>query len=468
MPVLVLLGAGLGVWLLHMAHVWMDPRFLPLLLLLVFLAYAGVMMTRLLPALLALPLMALTFAVTAGFDPPKIMATVVTDGAARLSGHMVLMMLGGVLAELVNRSGITKRVVVAAAELGGEKPFLIGLVLCGVSELLFTVLGGLGSIIMVGSVILPVLLSTGFRPLGAGVLFLMALSFGGILNIANWGLYLNEPTLHLTAGQIMPFGILLFVIANVAMVGMLFWETRRRETRYFAQVALPKADGETWLLGPLAYFTPVLPILIIGLPLLLQKLGYAPAPAPWWMAIPPPMAFLLSIGFGFVATYRPGHLKNLVASVLEGVQAMAPVLVLIMGIGMLLMVAMDPMVKDPMVKTLDRIFPSNLVMFMLVFGLLAPPLSLYRGPFNMWGMGAGLFAVIASTGLIEPALGVVVLFLSAGQVQGACDPTNTHNVWVANYLKVDVNDLLKQSLLPVWLVAFLGLCIGAVWVGIRF
>src|SRR5690606_27386280 len=107
----------------------------------------------------------------------------------------------------------------------------------------------------------------------AGVLFLMTISFGGILNIANWGLYINEPTLALKAGDIMPFGLILFGLGNVILVAMVWFESRRREVRYMAQVELPRADEGDWLLGPLAYLTPILPLLIIGVPLLLKRMG---------------------------------------------------------------------------------------------------------------------------------------------------------------------------------------------------
>ena len=36
--------------------------------------------------------------------------------------------------------------------------------------------------------------------------------------------------------------------------------------------------------------------------------------------------------------------------------------------------------------------------------------------------------------------------MSTGLVQGVCDPTNTMNVWAADFTKTDVNDILRSTL----------------------
>ena len=51
--------------------------------------------------------------------------------------------------------------------------------------------------------------------------------------------------------------------------------------------------------------------------------------------------------------------------------------------------------------------------------------------------------------------------LSVGQLQGVCDPTNTHNVWIANYVGADVQRILRSTILYVWAAAALGLVLGA-------
>jgi len=42
------------------------------------------------------------------------------------------------------------------------------------------------------------------------------------------------------------------------------------------------------------------------------------------------------------------------------------------------------------------------------------------------------------------------------------DPTNTHNVWIANYVGVDVQRILRATLPYVWVAALGGLVVGAI------
>jgi len=53
-------------------------------------------------------------------------------------------------------------------------------------------------------------------------------------------------------------------------------------------------------------------------------------------------------------------------------------------------------------------------------------------------------------------------FMSTGMIQGVSDPTNTHNVWIANYTNTDVQDILKRTLPYMWVLAFIGLILSAV------
>jgi len=53
------------------------------------------------------------------------------------------------------------------------------------------------------------------------------------------------------------------------------------------------------------------------------------------------------------------------------------------------------------------------------------------------------------------------LLLSVGQIQGISDPTNTHNVWLANEMRVDVQKVLYNTLPYTWIIAVAGLIASA-------
>jgi hypothetical protein len=98
--------------------------------------------------------------------------------------------------------------------------------------------------------------------------------------------------------------------------------------------------------------------------------------------------------------------------------------------------------------------PSGALQYVALFSL-AAPLALYRGPLNVWGMGYGLAAVFLAAGLRPEA--VMGLLMSVGQVQGISDPTNTHNIWLANEMRVDAQKVLWNTLPYTWSISVAGL-----------
>jgi len=106
-----------------------------------------------------------------------------------------------------------------------------------------------------------------------------------------------------------------------------------------------------------------------------------------------------------------------------------------------------------------NLVPKNGLSFLIIFSLLAP-LSLYRGPLNVWGMGYPVATVFLSSGM--PAISIMALLISVGQIQGISDPTNTQNVWLANEMQVDVQKILWNTLPYTWAMAILGLALASI------
>jgi hypothetical protein len=79
-----------------------------------------------------------------------------------------------------------------------------------------------------------------------------------------------------------------------------------------------------------------------------------------------------------------------------------------------------------------------------VFGLLSP-LALYRGPLNPYGVGIGVYSILATLHVLPP-VALVAAVMAVVQVQNVCDPTNTQNVWVANFTGVAVERITRLVL----------------------
>ena len=164
-----------------------------------------------------------------------------------------------------------------------------------------------------------------------------------------------------------------------------------------------------------------------------------------WSIIP---AFIAGIIYGALTTDAKNALKNITAATLEGLKDIAPVIGLFVGIGMALNAMMADPTKAVMAPFLESILPQSSLGFLLFFSILAP-LALYRGPLNFYGLGAGVAGLILGAKLM-PAIAIMAAFFAVGQIQGVCDPTNTHNVWLATFTKCSTEKFLKTTIPYVW------------------
>ncbi len=434
---------------------------LALAILAIFAVMAVLMYLNRLPALIALPIMAVAIALAARM-PWRELTTTISEGSLKLAPAYTTAILGAILAEIIAKTGIAETMVKKAAELGGDRPLFLSLLLTLVVAVLFTTLGGLGAVIMVATIVFPILLALGLPAGVVGGLFLFGMSLGGIFNVTNWQVY--KDVLGLSESTILSFAIPFAGVMALALVAFAVIETRPSRRRRFWAATKPaeKASFAPWysLLTPIV---PLLPILgFAGYNFLASQhlLGLTPPKAPF--TFPIITAMLLGLCYGLLTAPRPaqGRLQLLARSAVDGIAGVAPAVALMLGIGMLVQTVMTPLVQAQVQPVLRAILPHGPVLYVIVFTVLAP-LALYRGPLNLFGLGAGLSAMMAATPGLGPAA-VMAALLSVGQLQGVCDPTNTHNVWIANYTGTDVQQLLRRTLLYVWPAALLGLIIAAV------
>ena len=83
------------------------------------------------------------------------LTTVFEAGTVRMGSAIMATIFGAWLGQLMNKTGVTENIIKKSAELGGDRPLVVTLIMVVATAVLFTTLSGLGSIIMVGSIVLP-------------------------------------------------------------------------------------------------------------------------------------------------------------------------------------------------------------------------------------------------------------------------------------------------------------------------
>ncbi len=389
----------------------------------IFALAAYLMYARVLPALLAVPLMALGIAAVAGAGAAGLESTIV-DGTTRLAPVIVTVIFGAWLSRVTLSTGIAETIVTYAAEFGGDRPAVLALALSAAVAVLFTSLTGLGAIIMVGSIVLPIMLTIGVPRKTAATLFMLAFALGFIFNIAQWTFYTK--TFGVDRVQMQPFA---FALAGIDLaVLVIFAIVRFRATRGYATWALdPDEPPARKRVPAYALIAPVLPIALY-----------------FFGGVNPVVAFALAALYGAVTAAPRNVVPVLIAAAIRGIEDVAPAIVLFMGIGMLLTATALPSVRGALAPLVAAVAPRSWFAYVIVFGLLSP-LALYRGPLNPFGVGIAVYTVLAGLGVL-PAVTLVAAVMAVVQVQNVCDPTNTQNVWVANFTGVRVDEITKLTL----------------------
>ena len=385
----------------------------------VFVALAALMIARRLPALLAVPAMALATAALAGVHD---LGSIVTLGAVKLAPVYATLFFGALLSRVVLSTGIAETLVAYAAEFGGDRPLVLSLLLCLVVAILFTTVTGLGAIIMIGTIVLPVLMTVGVPRATSATLFLLAFGLGYILNIAQWRFY--SSVFGVERGTFQSYALVLFGVQAIVLI--VFAVVRARTTRDYA-TKVEAGDEPRRRVGPLALVTPVLPlVLLIGL------------------GVDAIVAFAIAALYGVLVTTPRRAVQTLVAAWIRGIEDVAPATILMIGIGMLLVAAQTPQVQAAVTPLVAAVAPRTPVAYVVLFGLLSP-LALYRGPLNPYGVGIGVYTVLATLHVV-PAAALVAAVMAVVQVQNVCDPTNTQNVWVANFTGIGVERITRLTL----------------------
>ncbi|MBN1637432.1 MAG: citrate transporter [Ignavibacteriales bacterium] len=481
-----------------------------ILLLGIFFLMTILMFLRKIPALIALPVMAFLISIIGGVSLEDTIKYVLGQGSLKLHSAYTIAMFGSMLSVLLQKTGIAESFIKKGAELSGDSPWTIAVIMLILIALLFTTIGGLGAVIMVATIVLPIMASVGIGPMTSVGIFLIGISMGGALNVGSWAVYID--VLGLKVEQIRPFALIMFSITFIAslvyITVQLFRDGQNLKLKkiirnsviflgaavtilvlynyvisenmqmFVDKVIRETGNGLKWivLVGVISlfitaiiriilkknetenevhwitYFAPIIPLLLI----LIFSMDFI-------------AAFIVGLIYVFIATYKKGRLNLFVKSVFEGGGVVMPAVALMFGIGMLLVAVMGPGIEleaypngwpvlnilRPVILT---IIPSNPFFYVLIFTI-AAPLALYRGPLNVWGMGYGIAAVFLASGMNPGA--IMGLLLAVGQIQGISDPTNTHNVWLANEMRVDVQKVLWNTISYSWALALVGLIISA-------
>lgn len=441
-------------------------------------AFVALMMKKKVPTILALPMMGVLVALIAsvGVLPlgglfnyetvvdgetvinAGIFSFVISEGVKMMAGAVATVVFASAFSKLLMKQGVIEKIIKTAAEYAGDRPLLLALVFYVIVSVIFMAIGGLGSVILVGSIILPIMLSAGIKPLTAATIFLFSFSAGGALNPQNYATFipLLAPSFGDNAAQaqsaLISMAWPIYIIAFSVPLVYIFIKVRgNKEVKHWASDSNIGSKANN--VSNIAMIAPIIPVVVL---IAAQILEYS---------VPAEIAIVLGIVFVLITTKASHRLQLVTQSFLEGTQDVAGVILLMMGLGILIKGVQYPAVQVIIGPTISLLvgYLQNPLSYVIGFTL-GSVLALYRGPLNTYGIGGALPTLFGAAGFSPIA--IVWALRASGNMQGFGDPTNSHNIWIAEFVNVDVNDILKEVFVYGIVISFLVLAYAAFVLGI--
>ncbi|PWG00178.1 gluconate:proton symporter [Levilactobacillus bambusae] len=341
-------------------------------------------------------------------------------------------------------TGIAGSISMQAQRVGKKRPVLASILVCLITALIFVSAYGVGSVIAIGVILLPILHSLGVPKNIAVSAFTLSIGASMYVNVVLFNqIKAFFPAVTFT-GRYLQFGWIAMGVQIVAVIIFLLINSRKIHAGATEVVPLDDEGHKTKILEIqhgwqyLTYFIPVLPVL-------LNMVFH-------WDAVP---ALLLSTLIAMLLTGYFTHMKKAIAFMNDTIQTavsdIAGLIFFLMALVMFSAAAQKNTVRfEPIFKA---ILPHSTLVLAVAIGILAP-LALFRGPLHVWGAGAATASVLSATHLFSPWFMLPLLYIPSILAVSA-DVTQSWNVWALSYTKLDGKKFITTAVPVAWVVAII-------------
>jgi len=375
--------------------------------------------------------------------------TVVDDifaGAVANYGNTIaIIVFGAWFGRALVDTGIAGYIIKKTVELAGEKPLVTTIALNLVCMLIFTSAFGVGSVMAIGMIVLPILVSMGVNKKIAVGAYLIAVAGGMWLNIAYVSQFFAVFGDIQYDNQYIPFGIAATVVHGIILLAyILFYFKKDHAKKKVHAWAMNTQASDASNLKGYVMIVPFLPILMVAV----FK----------WLPVP---SFLVGIFFALLLTGNFKTYKKAVDKIqktlYDGVADSG------LLIGMLYSVNIFQAAANanaPLLQNLlGDIIPNSPIVLLIGFAILAP-LALFRGPLMIWGSGIALASIFQAMGVFDSAFLFMIFLIPPVTIVACSCPTQSWTMWALNYEKIDTKDYIFRNLPFGWILTALILALG--------
>ncbi|WP_273949794.1 gluconate:proton symporter [Leuconostoc mesenteroides] len=380
--------------------------------------------------------MALLWSVIGLVPFDQVVQKVIAEPALNYGPTIIYIVFGSWFGRVLVDSGIAGSISAQTERVGRKAPIFATILVVLVTALIFSSAYGVGSVIAIGVILIPILLSIGVPKKVAIPAFTMAIGAPMYINVVLFNqIKAFFPSVSFS-GKYLIFGL---AAMGVQLLGVIIFILLNSKSIKNGEIETIDGSKQATFqkTHPITFIIPVLPVAL--------NMFFH------WDAIP---ALLLATIIALLLTGQMKSYKGLVAFINKTVsQAINDISGLIIFLMALVMFAGAATMNVPHFKSMiEVILPSSPLVLAITIGILAP-LALFRGPLHVWGAGAATAAVLAATGTFQPIF-LLPLLYTASIMAVSIDLTQSWNTWALTYSKLETKEYLKMGIPVMWVVSF--------------
>ena len=376
---------------------------------------------------------------------------VFSESVANYGATAGVIIFGAWFGRVIIDTGIAGYIIKKTVELAGDKPLFTAILLNIVCLVIFMSAFGVGSVMAIGMIVLPIMFTLGIDKKTALGTYMMAVSGGMWLNIAYVSQFFGVFPNMSFSNEYIHFAIIATMVHACLMVMFIvinYNRTKRVKVRTWAASVkndLTRTDDLKWY-SMMVPFSPIILVAVFG-----------------WTPIP---SFMLSITLGLVLTGNAKTYKKFVEKIqktlYDGFADVGLLLGMLYGVTMF-MAAAEQVV--PLLQSfLGDIIPTSTIAILIMFCILAP-LALFRGPLMIWGSGIALASILQATGNFSESFLFMLFLVPPVAIVATVCPTQSWGAWALSYVKIEPKDYIKKNLPWGWSIAVIVLILGYVLIG---
>ena len=321
-----------------------------------------------------------------------------------------------------------------------------------VCALIFTSAFGVGSVMAIGMIVLPILFSLGIDKKTALGTYLLAVAAGMYLNIAYVSQFFAVFKNVKYDDNYIHFAVMATIVHVVVMLAFIVFNYTRAQKGGRARAWSASTATEVKVIKPLGFYCMVVPFVPI---IMVSFFKWQPVPS-----------FLLGIFLGLLLTRNMVTytlaVEKLQKTLYDGIADSGLLIGMLYSVNIFQAAAKQ--VSPILQNLLGGVIPTTPVVILIAFCVLAP-LALFRGPLMIWGSGIALVSIFQAMGVFsEMFMFTLFLIPPVAMVASSC-PTQSWAMWGLSYAKLEPKQYIKTNLPWAWVIMIIVEVLAFVMIG---